>query len=262
MRRYASALLFSLSLLPFSVAAEPKNAPDQSSTPRQEGALSNQDVIKLVKLELGDEVVIAKINQAAEVKFDLTTDGLIHLKESGVNGAVITAMLDRATPKKSVGPAPGVGQSGNQLDTYGQDIKMFSSDQQVRLDGVHGDFTTSGFYPVVMSFLDYPGLHANLRTRDTKPSFLVRTAHSPESYYFIGKLDVNDGDNNRSLKIVQKGGAFSISSRVVPAKSWEVPFDVAEESSGLWRITPKAPLEKGEYGIVITGGILYEFGVD
>ena len=68
-----------------------------------EKALSDDDVVKLVKLGIGDEAVIAKIQQAEHVDFKVETDDLIRLKGKGVDGRVITAMLDRAGSRN--GPA-------------------------------------------------------------------------------------------------------------------------------------------------------------
>lgn len=62
----------------------------------EELPLNNNDIIKLTKLAMGDEVVISKIKTAKVVNFDTSTDDLVKLKESGVSGPVITAMLDRS----------------------------------------------------------------------------------------------------------------------------------------------------------------------
>lgn len=62
----------------------------------EEQPLSNSDVIKLTRLAMGDEVVISKIKTAKAVNFDTSTDDLVKLKESGVSGPVIAAMLDRS----------------------------------------------------------------------------------------------------------------------------------------------------------------------
>src|SRR4051812_9929824 len=73
----------------------------QTSTPAHESALSNKDVVKLSKLQLGDDVIIAKIKQAAAVDLDVSTDALIQLKEAGVSARVIAAMIDRSAPSSS-----------------------------------------------------------------------------------------------------------------------------------------------------------------
>lgn len=59
-------------------------------------ALTNEDVVKLVKAEMGDKVIIDKINASPGDKLDTSTDALIRLKKAGVSKAVIDAMIKRA----------------------------------------------------------------------------------------------------------------------------------------------------------------------
>jgi hypothetical protein len=62
---------------------------------KQTKALTNDDVIKLVKAELGDKVVIDKINSSPGNKLDTSTDALIRLKKAGVSKQVIDAIIKR-----------------------------------------------------------------------------------------------------------------------------------------------------------------------
>ena len=66
--------------------------------------LTNNDVIKLANIGIGDEAVVAKVRQASTVDFKLDTDDLVKLKSAGVSGKIIAAMLDRST--KTTAPAP------------------------------------------------------------------------------------------------------------------------------------------------------------
>lgn len=66
--------------------------------------LTNDDVIKLANIGIGDDAVIAKVRQAGTVDFKLDTDDLVKLKNAGVSGKIIAAMLDRAT--KAAAPTP------------------------------------------------------------------------------------------------------------------------------------------------------------
>ncbi len=61
----------------------------------QQKALTNDDIIKLVKAELGDQVVIDKIKSSPGDKLDTSTDALIRLKKAGVSKAVIDAIITR-----------------------------------------------------------------------------------------------------------------------------------------------------------------------
>src|ERR1700753_1974757 len=165
---------------------------------KPEALLSNQDVIKLVKLDLGEDVVIKKINQATDVAFDLTTDGLVQLKQAGVSSPVIAAMLEKTTA-----PAATDGGGGNQQPIFDgrDDIRIVIDDKEIRLPANRGDISSTGFWPVVFTYLDYPGLHARTRTRNARPTLVIRSEHDPKGYYYLGTLDVNNAeDNNRSLK--------------------------------------------------------------
>ena len=62
---------------------------------KQQKALTNVDVIALVKADLGDKVVIDKIRSSPGDKLDTSTDALIRLKKAGVSTAVIDAMIKR-----------------------------------------------------------------------------------------------------------------------------------------------------------------------
>ena len=221
-------------------------------------------MIKLVKLDLGDEVVIGKIKQSADVAFDLTTDGLVQLKQGGVSSRVISAMLEKTTPPAAPPPMPNAG-GGNQPQFFDgrDDVRIVNDDKEIRLPANRGDISSTGFWPVVFTFLDYPGLHARTRTRNARPTLVIRSEHDPKGYYYLGMLDVNhEADNNRSLKIEQKVSGFSATTRVVPAGRWYVEYESSERAPGVWYLTPKRDLQPGEYGVVVPGGVLYEFGVD
>jgi len=91
-------------------------AESQSQAPAPSGpALTNDDVIKLVKEKLPDSVILAKIKSSA-CDFDTSTDGLIKLKRAGISDAVLQAIVDApptAASSDSAGSAPPAA-SGNQ----------------------------------------------------------------------------------------------------------------------------------------------------
>jgi len=62
---------------------------------KQQKALTNEDIVAMVKAELGDKIVIAKIRSAPGDKLDTSADALIRLKKAGVSKAVIDAMIKR-----------------------------------------------------------------------------------------------------------------------------------------------------------------------
>jgi hypothetical protein len=261
MLRNGLLIILVASAVAVSAAPLPQAPVPRPEAVKEEAPLANKDVIKLVKLGLGDEVVVAKIKQSSNVAFDVTTDGLVQLKQGGVSGTVITAMLEKTTPKSEPASAPGTNAIPEMNSP--QDVRILLGDKEIRLPSSRGDLSATGMWPVVFTFLDYPGRRARTRTTNTHPTLVVRSEHDPQSYYYLAKLDVNDEeDNNRSLKIEQKASGFSATTRVIPAGRWHVEYDASEKTAGVWHITPKGDLQPGEYGVVVPGGILYEFGVD
>ena len=70
-------------------------SPTTSSAPSE--VLTNEEVIRMTVAKLPDSVIVTKI-QNSTCKFDISTDGLIKLKQAGVSDAVIQAMTE-AKPK-------------------------------------------------------------------------------------------------------------------------------------------------------------------
>jgi len=60
--------------------------------------LNNDDIVKMAKAGFDDAIIVAKIG-SSKCQFDTSTDALIRLKQSGVSGTVIRAMV--------VGPSTG-----------------------------------------------------------------------------------------------------------------------------------------------------------
>jgi len=85
-----------------------------------EPPLSNEDVVKLIRAGLSEDVVISKIKTSA-TRFDLSTDALIQLRKVGLSNAVLTAMMSSgATPP--VAPTTGPG-SPDWPESYGVFLK-------------------------------------------------------------------------------------------------------------------------------------------
>jgi hypothetical protein len=59
--------------------------------------MSNQDVIRLVKAKVSEDLIAAKIRQS-KTRFDVSVDGLVALKEAGVSDNVIAVMMNPTAP--------------------------------------------------------------------------------------------------------------------------------------------------------------------
>ena len=274
--RIATSLVLAFCLWgPQGICGTPQTTKAAAKTPNPDGALTNSDIIKLSKLDLGSEIIIAKINQSKKFDFKLDTDSLVHLKQSGVSKDVIAAMLKKTTPPESPAvPAaspttttvvpvmpPTPGDEGVLLLAGGKELKMHS---------VLGDLSTTWAYVTTLMFLDFPGLKADLQTTEPTPKILIKSKKSPRGRVFFVKCESNKKDENRSVKL-GRAGVFSNKSWGSPDKDWTIDFESKEITDGIWEITPKKPLEEGEYGLLFKGGFmgmleptrgeLFDFGV-
>lgn len=218
----------------------------------EEQPLTNGDIVKLTKLSMGDDVIIAKIKAAKAVKFDLSIDDLIKLKESGVSGPVITAMLDRSNA--------GVGGKTTQNPA----VALVTKSGEPELKGINGDLKTmTAPFVGQRRWIEFSGGAAKLRIKDKKPSILVKLDRDPHNARWLVKLSPWDKYQMRVVEmpsIGQYGGHISNA----PEEASNVDYASEEVSPGRWKITPKKPLEPGEYGIFLWEGtpVVYDFGID
>lgn len=236
------------------LAAGPVTAADA------EKPLDNAEIVKLTKLDMGDDVIIAKIKSAAAVQFATGTDDLVKLKESGVSKAVIAAMLDRS----SAAPAKAQAASG----ATGGAVTLEASDGATPLKAVEGDVKTIVAPFVGMRrFIIFAEVAAPVRTKDRKPSVTVATDKDPHKIYWMVKLDQDKDkeDMNRSID-VESPGMWGGTMSSAPDDDSMVKCDITEAKPGSWKFTPTKELKPGEYGIYIGKGemsaMLYDFGVD
>jgi hypothetical protein len=108
------------------------SSPEQASSPEKNKLLTVDDVIKLSKVGIGDDVIIAQIKRRPK-PFDLSANDLLQLKAAHVSDHVITAMAESAAPAVSLtqdepSPSPVAStaaavQPGNSDSTSVSDLK-------------------------------------------------------------------------------------------------------------------------------------------
>jgi len=226
----------------------------------QEKPLDNAEIIKLVKLEMGDAVVIAKIKLAKEVQFQTATDDLVKLKEAGVSIAVIAAMLERIVPAPAPSDrvaSPAAGASRVTLQT---------KDGPFDLQGIYGVIKTEYAFFGMASWVHFNDRSAKIRTRDRRPAVLVESENDPRGGWWYVKLgqDKKDGEDYRYFDV--EGGVMSgFQASSAPEKGSVVKCDAAQAGPGVWRLTPTKDLNPGEYGVFTAKdrqGLVFDFGID
>lgn len=66
----------------------------------QTTTLTNTDVVKLNSSKVGEKVILSKI-QTSDVSFDISTDAIVALKQSGVSEVIIEAMVSKQSKLNS-----------------------------------------------------------------------------------------------------------------------------------------------------------------
>jgi hypothetical protein len=78
----------------------PKSVTYPETSTSAEKPLTNDDVVALIKVGLGEDLVVSKIQQAPHETLDVTTDALIKLKTEGISNTILNAMIKRAGQRK------------------------------------------------------------------------------------------------------------------------------------------------------------------
>jgi hypothetical protein len=238
-----------------------------------EKPLDNAEIIKLTKLEMGDDVIIAKIKAASTVQFATTTDDLVKLKSAGVSKAVMAAMVDRtnagSAPAHAASGVAAAGGSAGGAAAGLSSITLVAKDGTVTLNPIEGEVKTI-VAPFVgfKRFIVFDELTAKVRTKDHRPSITIAAAKDPSQggYAFV-KLDQDKDpeDMNRGMD-VESPGMWGGTLSSAPDDDFRIKCEKAEEKPGVWRFTPLKDLKPGEYGVYIgkgeQTGIVYDFGVD
>lgn len=101
MRRRFKAAIFVLAMWPCLLSAQ---APLGAAVGEPD-SLTNNDIVKMVRVKLGDGIIISKI-KASPCNFDTSVDALVKLKEAGVSDTVIQTMQDAQAAAKAAESTP------------------------------------------------------------------------------------------------------------------------------------------------------------
>ena len=270
-----------------------------SAVTAQEEVMSNDEVISLTKAGLAGSVIIGKI-RTSKSNFDMSTDALIKLKQSGVGDDVVGAMLEaksgRAAGAGSTSGAASVGPTGDPNDpmakkNYG--IYLFEERDGVRKmtslkpnvsaqNRTGGLFTSSLTYGIgkVKTKTNLPGRNADLQLRDTGPVFyfylditsggLNTSSGVPSDPKEFTLVRFNQRSDNREVTI-GKSNAFGAKGGL--SDEYVVQFKAEDLGNGIFKITPASALQKGEYGFMLVnsgnsntaagvGAKFFDFGIN
>lgn len=240
--------------------------------------ITNDTVVALVASGIGDEAVIAKI-KASTGRFDLSTNQLIALKNKGVSGPVLAAMLAGGAPAAAAmsidSPDPMAPHpSGVYLmNDWSPQKRMQRIDatvtSQAKTGGIFGYALTGGIASMSIKAAIQDD-SARTKAQASRPTFYFFFDESnPETRQNLswtsGTTAAVTSPNEFTLvRLMPKKGRREArvgSMNIAGAKtgvmdSDRIAFDFEMVRPGVYRVVPKQPLKAGEYGFIqsITGG--------
>lgn len=239
--------------------------------------LTNENIIELVKLGLGENIIIEKIRQS-ECRCNTDTTALAALKSAKVSDAIILAVLNSGKAEVAQTPAvTGNGvenpamqtSSGKALAQISEPgIYLFENDEMKLIEpSVFSGAKTNMFLGALTYGLKSTkiravvrGKSANLQTSKAQPEFYFvfnpeyrnsgaamagafygYAATSPAEFMMV-KMDQKDKTRET---VVGEIGAFSGTSGA-PDK-YVREFNFEKIKTGIYKVTPKINLGDGEY---------------
>lgn len=193
----------------------------------EEKALTNDDVLSLAKAGLGDDLVIAKIQQVPEEAFDVSTEALIALKNADLSKAVIDAMIKRVSQRAGTPATSSPKPSALPV------AKPRKAGDPSKGEPCVANFTTEGGYwkgEAKMSFQDYPELEASVPLFDRLSQSVAsggwqvtlsnRDSGTVSGYQEIRQI-LADGTSKATLNVLlstlESGGIRVETTLMVPA---------------------------------------------
>lgn len=249
MRKAVCAVLF-LALCPFLVAQQ---APFLAA--QQEQALNNDSIIKMVKAQLSDDVIVTTIN-ASPGAYDTTPDGLIALKQAGVSDKVIAAIVAKSAPSDSAAPPnPDASAPSASLPPAVENIGAYYKDSGSNWQPLPSEvvvFQSGGLVKHVASAglmkEDLNGLIGGMRSRLVVSTPVTFILHVPQgrtaSDYELVRLHIVG--NNRQFQSVA-GGLIHESSGSIRD---EIDFTSTQVGPSVYQIVLSNELGEGEFGFL------------
>jgi hypothetical protein len=267
----------------------------RAQSPKSGESLTVEDVVKLSKAGLTEEVIITKIRKNGKA-FDLSTDELVELKNTGISESVIKFLLDPSQPytpapvlppvlptplpnrsevpaalPKPAGPPP----KHYPADAYASKVPpepglyRLSGDGPVKVDIkiLLGTNEGAGLGKVLMKkgkVIAYlVGAASKTRVKEAAPVFYLRLSEG-KAIEEIVLVAFDHKSGRREIEMGPPGPKQELKAEAMRQ------FDALEVGPGLFKLTP-AKLTRGEYLFFQLGsaeppkgsyGKGFDFGVD
>jgi hypothetical protein len=231
--------------------------------------LTNNDVVQMVKAGLPESTILLSVRNSP-ANFSTAPADLIALKKAGVSQPVLDAIVTRssgaATAPAPVPPPPGA------YGAYGANpagVVAIDGDRRVDLYMVaqYGSKSKMKLWSNEQVAM-LPGTQAKIRLSSRTPSFEVPIPPNVDPVTMVRLMRLaQKGDTRQgSLRVNSFDPMFrkvaQVTEGVVPTSL--VPLQSASAMPGMKRFTlsPAAPLEPGEYVVILYDSQMWDFGID
>jgi hypothetical protein len=229
-----------------------------------QSTLDNQAVIKMVKADLGEEVILTMINSQPG-KYALQADDVIALKQAGVSQKIISAMVTKgssgapaAAPPAAAAPAAVPGEGGASAKPAITEVGVYymKGDQWVDLlpevvnwktGGVMKSIATVG---VVKGDVNGRIIGAHSKTSIPNPVRILVYVPEGTAITEYQLLKLRESGNAREFRTVT-GGVFHVSGG---AQRDLLPVENKKVASRTYELLLSPKLAAGEYGVLPPGG--------
>ena len=247
-------------------------------------AMTNADVMALVRAGLANDIVIAKIQAAPSTAFDTGVSALTALKSANVPSEVIRVMINPHQPIATAAPYPGTSTvvNGDPDDPNAQHspgiytlsqgadgerhmVKLESARPRgVKNSGMFAHAITQGIM-TSKSQQVIEGAQSSIELTQTKPVFYVYIPDYGGS--FTGGMSVKDlvltkfevkGDTR--LWTYAARGLFGGSSEVGSDEKDRQGFTSEQVKPGAYKLIPAADLAAGQYAFKYSMSY-FDFGI-
>ena len=219
--------------------------------------LTNTDVIRMVAYGISPAVVKATISKC-KAGFDMSPDGLIQLKKSGLSDDILIVMISKTNT------AAGLS-SRDSLNLLTSGIYYKSADRFISFEhGYLANNSSKGFgESLKKSFSNFiafkfkarmDNAHSSIQIGDTKPTFLFALdfpSHNPEEFLLV-RLSSKDSSRELSYEKPTNGAGL-----IIIIDSLKIDFNTRQLENGFYEISPAHPLLDGEYGFIYSSASLY-----
>lgn len=244
----------------------------------QNGAVTNDDITKMVAAGLSEEVIVGFVRQAPARSFDTSPAALIALKDKGVPQGVITAMLQPFPSASPSGAAPAVGNTGGSDELLAPRTPGFYADlgegKSPRLQALSTARVTNvrGGGGALRALSGGLAGSKNVNYRVAGQAATLRVSNTATFYYYSSPYAPMDPSSLILLKLAKKGKEREYTAATaggpggMRGSQGDVELTAETAAPGIYRLRPKNPLAPGEYALAATAftgpGQVYDFGVD